>query len=460
MMKRTKKLVALLLLISFMLALFRLNQKDDSHQNTVPSPSVSEHVHTPDSQPRESVQPPHRPAAGHGTGIISSRVEVESNTLLNPIREHRKRYLSYQSPGNGWNNQRQALENAIVLTKLLNRTLVLQPMSPHDKVRQLKHGGLPGYIAYNQLTEEDLMPLSRFLDMQKLSQIVPYVDNQKADGDFKEDYHHLSWRYICHSVGFGYWADRRPHTPEEEELLRNQRTELKRLWQKKCPREQHQFFEANPGKVIIEYIADLLNCNEEMLYFEQGTLYGITLRFFDYERAKEAQFWVNSGVDYSTSVKTVSDRVGEVMGGRYNAMHVRRTDHYDYNFEVEYWIQSLRGAGITPELPLYVATDEEDHRYFLPMKKAGYRLYFYTDLLFLFDFTGVPSASYKDYVGMHEQHICWKAVAFVPSPHSTFSFYILRKRESSEIWKQGLIDKYILALWLPNHTRSTNATVT
>ena len=462
-MKRVKKLVALMLLVSLVLVfshILRTNKKADTRQATVPYPRFSGPARITVPQLRDSAQPSHSSAAGRGAGNVSSQAEEDSNRLLNPIHKHHKRYLSYQSPGNGWNNQRQALENAIVLSRLLNRTLVVQPMSPHDKVRQLKHGGLPGYIAYNKLTKEDLMPLSRFLDMQKLGQIVPYVDNRKADVDFKEEYHHLSWRYVCHSVGFGYWVDRHPRTPEEEELLRNQRAELKHLWQKKCPREQHQFFEANPKKVIVEYIEDLLNCNEEMLYFEQGTLYGITLRFFEYEGAKEAQYWVNTAIDYSTSVKAVSNRVGDILGGRYNAVHVRRTDHYNRNFEVEYWIQSLRDANVTPELPLYVATDEEDHRYFLPMKKAGYRLYFYTDLLFLFDFAGVPSTSYKDYIGMHEQYICWKAVLFVPSPHSTFSFYILRKRETSEIWKQGLIDKYILALWIPNHTRSTNATVT
>lgn len=460
-MNRLKKLVKLLFLVSLILALLQIlrisqERSDDGHRNSVPYSSFSDHVYITTPQPRESVQSASSPVARRGatTGIVGSRVEVEGSPLLNTTHQHRKRYLSYQSPGNGWNNQRQALENAIVLAKLLNRTLVVQPMSPHDKVRDIKHGGMPGFIAYNQLKQEDLMPLSRFLDMQKLGQIVPYKENQKADEDFKKEHQHLSWRYVCHSVGFGYWVDRRPHTPEEEELLRNQRYRLKQLWQKKCPREQYQFTEANPGEVIIEYIEDLLSYKEEMLYFEQGTLYGITLRFFDYDRARKAQHWVNSGIHYSASVKAVGDKIVEIMGGRYNAIHVRRTDHYDHNFEVEFWIESLRNASITPKLPLYVATDEEDLRYFLPMKQAGYRLYFYTDLLFLYNFTGVPSASHKDFIGMHEQYICWSAEAFIPSPHSTFSFYILRKRESSVIWKQGLIDKYILALWIPNHTHS------
>lgn len=445
-MSRLKRLVKLLLFVSLVLVLFQLlrlfqEQSVDGLQKSAPSSSFSERVDTTVQPLPESVPGP----------AAKSKATTE--------HLHRYRYLSYQSPGNGWNNQRQALENAVVLARLLNRTLILQPMSPHDKVREMKHGNIPGFMAYNQLRQEDLMPVSRFLDMEKLGQVVTYKENLKPVEDFKRDYQHLSWRNVCHSVGFGYWVDRHPRTREEEELLHNQRYTLKQLWQAKCPREQYQFNKANPGLVIIEYIEDLLNCKDEMLYFEQGTLYGITLRFFDFNRAREAQHWVNSGIDYSATVKAVGDKVKDIMGGLYNAVHVRRTDHRDHNFEVEFWIDTLRKANITPDLPLYVATDEEDHRYFLPMKQAGYRLYFYTDLLFLYDFTGVPSASRKDFIGMHEQYVCWNAVSFVPSPHSTFSFYILRKRELSVIWKQGLIDKYILTLWIPNHTHD-NATVT
>ena len=456
-MSRMKKLAKLLIIVSLILVLYQLLRV--SQEPSFDGQQNSEGVGIAVMQPRGSVQPVPSPAAVREatTRNVASGIVLEGRSPSNVTQHHRKRYLSYQSPGNGWNNQRQALENAVVLAKLLNRTLVVQPMSPHDKVKEMKYGGKPGFLAYNQLQQGDLMPLSWFLDMKKLGQIVPYEENVKADEDFKKDYQHLTWRYVCHSVGFGYWVDRHPRTPEEEELLHNQKYNLKQIWQKKCPREQHLFNEANPGEVIIEYIEDLLNYKEEMLYFEQGTLYGITLRFFDYERAREAQNWVNSGIDYSTSVKAVGDKVREILGGRYNAIHVRRTDHQDRSFEVEFWIDSLRNASVTSELPLYVATDEEDHHYFLPMKQAGYRIYFYTDLLFLYDFTGVPSASHKDFIGMHEQYICWSAVAFVPSPHSSFSSYILRKRASSDIWKQGLIAEYILTLWIPNHVHSTAA---
>ena len=72
----------------------------------------------------------------------------------NPVKG--VKYLSYQPPGNGWNNQRVALENAIVMAKLLNRTLLVHPMAPYDKGALYKAGAQPGYIAYNCLKQSDL----------------------------------------------------------------------------------------------------------------------------------------------------------------------------------------------------------------------------------------------------------------------------------------------------------------
>ena len=118
------------------------------------------------------------------------------------------KYLSYQPPGNGWNNQRVALENAVVLAKLLNRTLVVHPMAPHDKGALFKAGAHPGYVSYNHLKQSDLVPLSVFLDLKLLSQIVSVQEVVMSHHQFYHDFGQLSWRNVCHSMGFGYWMDR------------------------------------------------------------------------------------------------------------------------------------------------------------------------------------------------------------------------------------------------------------
>ena len=51
------------------------------------------------------------------------------------------KYLSYFPGGGGWNNQRIAFENAVVLAKLLNRTLIVHPLAPHQELRRLQLRG-------------------------------------------------------------------------------------------------------------------------------------------------------------------------------------------------------------------------------------------------------------------------------------------------------------------------------
>ena len=150
-------------------------------------------------------------AAPPTTLVLNSADEITSNHGLlldanKPVRGIK--YLSYQPPGNGWNNQRVALENAVVLAKLLNQTLVVHPMAPHDKGALFKAGAHPGYVSYNHLKQSDLVPLSVFLDLKLLSQIVSVQEVVMSHHQFYHDFGQLSWRNVCHSMGFGYWMDR------------------------------------------------------------------------------------------------------------------------------------------------------------------------------------------------------------------------------------------------------------
>ena len=50
----------------------------------------------------------------------------------------------------------------------------------------------------------------------------------------------LSWRNVCHSMGFGYWMDQRPTTVEEVAMFKRQHFHASKAWRKKCPKEQQQ----------------------------------------------------------------------------------------------------------------------------------------------------------------------------------------------------------------------------
>ena len=393
----------------------------------------------------------------HNSKTSFSRLEYynsNSSSLLlsSPPLTKTGQYLSYQPPGNGWNNQRQALENAAVLARLLNRTLIVHPMSPHDEVRQMKQGVIPGYLIYNQLEAEDLLPLSMFLDMKKLGKVVSFIEYTGSHKEFLRDFGNKTWNNVCHSVGFGFWVQRHAKDSQEEELIKKQDYHLKPIWKKKCPAEQELYFSQSNKNPIIRYVEDLASDNNEMLYFEQGTLFGISIRFFDHRLALLAQQVIDEGIDYSLSVKQVGENVASILGGKYNAIHVRRTDHQDKSLPAQYWMDLLHRVNMSTDLPLYIATDEQRKDFFQDFINAGFSVHFYTDFLHLFDFGKIPQASQQDYIGIHEQYICQMAVKFVPSPNSSFSVYILRMR-GDLIWKHGLMTQYTSALWMPNHVQ-------
>ena len=378
----------------------------------------------------------------------ATKTQVKRGMLLNASKPvHGIKYLSYQPPGNGWNNQRVALENAIVLAKLLNRTLLVHPMAPHDKGALFKAGAQPGYVAYNHLKQSDLVPLSVFLDLKLLSQLIPIQEVVTSHHQFYHDFGQLSWRNVCHSMGFGYWMDQRPTTVEEVAMFKRQHFHASKAWRKKCPKEQQA---SDSTSAIVEYVSDYLNESSEMLYFEQGTLFGIHIRFVHCSDAITAQRWILDHLRYGPQVHSVVDAMIKRLGSHFNAIHVRRTDHPARKFPVEYWIKSLQSANCTTDIPLYVATDEKQRSYFDPFQKAGYKLLFASDFHDLLQFPDVPSDATEDVTGVHEQLLCEKADRFVATPGSTFSILILRNRNEIEI-EDGLLMNSLHTFWIGHH---------
>ena len=357
-------------------------------------------------------------------------------------------YLSYQPPGNGWNNQRIALENALVLAKLLNRTLLVHPLAPHSLGEQLKgKHRVPGYRAYNMLSSADLLPPASFLDLQLMSRIVPVVAINSSHPQFLRDYGHHTWRNVCHSAGFGYWMGRPPSTSAEVAILSKQRFIPNTVWKEKCQEEQRRAQES-PKSPIVRFVSDLARDSSEMLYFEQGTLFAVGIRFWTRSAAIEAQRWVVNGVRYSPLVRRTARAVAAAMGLQFNAIHVRRQHHIDKSLGATYWLDRMAALNFSASLPLYVATDHFDAKWFAQFLARRYRIFtaanFSKNLL---DFSFLPASLRNDYLGLHEQCICELAARFVPSPSSTFAAFIIRQRGES-VEKDGLMTSTLHTYWV------------
>ncbi len=367
-------------------------------------------------------------------------------------REGKIRLLSYQPPGNGWNNQRIALENALVLAKLLNRTLVVHPLAPHALGGRLKAGHNPGYVAYNMINESDLLPLTEFMDLDLMSQLVPVISVNTSHPQFLKDYSWLTWRNVCHSTGFGYWLDRPPQTAEEVNLLSRQKFSPSNIWRHKCPEEQKRT-EADDSP-IVKYVSELATDSNQMLYFEQGTLFGVHIRFTTYEGAMEAQRWVVNHVRYSRGVWRRVETVARRMGGRYNALQVRRGDHMDRKLPQSHWIDRMQERKFSKDIPVYVATDSSDLTWFEPFTSAGYRMYFASNFTDVLNFTRYPQTLRSDLLGVHEQSLCESAGEFIPSPASTFDALILRHRGEVKM-REGLMVDTLHTYWIGHQVKRT-----
>ena len=385
-----------------------------------------------------------------------------SRSIPTSMLEHQKlcpKYLSYQPPGNGWNNQRIVLENALVMAKLLNRTLVVHPLAPHELGNKLRQHYHFGYETYNSLETSDLLPLSSFLNLPLLSKLLPIVEIQSSHPQFKKDYSNLTWKGVCHSPWYGFWVDEEPQLPEEaDQLARQKFTRIGHAWKESCKNEksqyekhliqQSQLKDASKSQAMIKFVSDLAKDEAQMLYFEEGSLFRIQIRFLTHKKALAAQHWVTDHVQYKYEVWERVNVVIQKLGGRkrYNAIHIRRGDHSDRNFTQSFWIERMV-KNFSKELPVYVATDDKDPLWFQPFVNEGFKLYFRANFADVLSFNDVKENFRDDYLGIHEQCLCEAALHFVPSPQSTFSAFILRRR--GDVPKRdGLLMDTLRTFWV------------
>ncbi len=382
--------------------------------------------------------------------LSSSNADVattERNTTVAP------KYLSYQPPGNGWNNQRIALEGALLMAKLLNRTLIVHPLSSHqtcENVKKYFHADKKfGHVAYNRMHQSNLLPLSSFLDLNLMSHLVPVVEFNFTHNHFLQSYApYLRWHKVCHSVGFGYWADRQPVTAEEKQMWSAQAFTPTPYWRGKCPIEMEEAKHGN-HEPMVKFIMDFEEDDSDILYIEEGTLFGIQFRFMSMNDALRAQQWIVDHVKYKKSVYERASVVKDTLGN-YNAIHVRRVEHIGGKMTQHDWLVRIFDGDFLPNTPLYIATDEPDLSWFNFLKDEGFKIYFATDFPESLNFTFIHESVRQDYLGIHEQIICELSNKFIHTEHSTFSLYVNRLRGEIDT-KDGLYVEGIHTYWI-GHT--------
>jgi hypothetical protein len=352
--------------------------------------------------------------------------------------------LSYQPPGNGWNNQRIAIETAFLLAKMLHRTLILHPLSSHRASERMKlnlpHSRHFGYLTYNKMKKSDLLSISNILDLTVMSKGVSVVEFNNTHTRFMKEYSNCTWTKICHSMGYGYWMDRHPETIQQKQFLSKQLFVPNESWKSKCSQE------AKSKIPVVKYVSDLLNDTSDIIYFEEGTLFGIQIRFTTLEATMAAQESIKGHIQYIQRMYSLADAVGQSLG-KYNAIHIRRVGHQARLLTPGAWIVEMLNMEFSTDMPVYVATDEVHLSWFDAIKEAGFKLYFAANFTNEYDFTKHSKQVRQDILGVQEQLVCVRAERFVPSLHSTFSTYILRERGEIEK-RDGLYVNALHTTWI------------
>ena len=388
--------------------------------------------------------------------LSEQKIYIDGRLLCENNQE--MKYLSYQPPGGGWNNQRVAFENAVVLAKLLNRTLIVHPLAPHQEILRLKRKRKlsAGYEIYNMLPEVNLLPLSQVIDLKELSRLIPVKEVTSSHVEFLKKYRHLRWHQVCHNGLVGIWVDTIPEKTEGEKLKllqRHMETNLPihrdlPLYRRICKTELKHYGNTS-SRPVWGIWNELSNRTEHMLYFSEGSLYIRALLFFDKTTVLNTHAWIMRYIRFAPDIRQRVAEVLEAMGHPFNALHVRRTDHpSSVHMKQQNWLQQLNMRdAVNLTKTLYIATDEEDKTWFKPFSEAGYNLFFAEDFSDQLRLGNVKPVVTQDMLGLCEQLICAHADHFVGSYYSTFTMYIKRLRKQL-FWKNGILRKpYTSIVW-------------
>ena len=364
-------------------------------------------------------------------------------------RSRPRKYISYQPPGGGWNNQRIAFENAVIMATILKRTLLVHPLAPHDRMLELKtqFNQSAGYNLYNMLRTEELVPISKLIDVSRLSSLLSVQEVTSNHNEFMKKYRNSSWYKVCHNGLTHAWIDKIPPGFNTSSLNLEKYSEYFKKAQKVAKYRQVCSEKTEIELTgIWEFLPELRKRKEDIIYFDKGSLFVRHVFFTDYKRALDAQRALIDYIHPTFKVLYNTEQIIFLIGKPFNAIHVRRNDHKTgQRLNIHYWLSRLTQANaLTYSTKLYIATDETDFTWFSALKEAGYKIFFAKDFEVFQEIYQSNPITGKDIIGFHEQVICSWAKIFVESDYSTFSRVIERYREV-EHWDKNHFRNFIFS---------------
>ena len=388
-----------------------------------------------------------------------SRDFIDDGFRFTSIQEKEK-FLSYDPPIGSWSMQLQAFENAIIISKLLNRTLLARALASEPEIKRLQRltrsTMQPDSKVHDILDRNFTVPVSAVIDFSLLSKLIKVRDFRGSNQDFLSDHKNWSWYDVCHKDSTGFWVDFIPSSDNQEawKILEAQefvpfsiailQTEPFCDHQLDIPATSH------PTPSIRGIITELSKIKEDIVYFRGGSIATNDIRFLSKERTELAQKWTLNYIRFTPYVQERTQQIIAKINKPYNAVLISKEDEETnisstINFRLKQ-MEKMKFKDITNRL--YIITRMKNGTLFDPFRRRGYDISFSDSL--------IPSG-----INHFVQHDVRELLGFIICKYarlyvgSTDSYLIRRGRVHEATRRDGLLTNHVTIRWAVHTIKRT-----
>jgi hypothetical protein len=254
------------------------------------------------------------------------------------VPDPQDRFLAYL-PHSGFHNQRIAFENALVLSRLLNRTLLVPPVRLGDKPLR--------YVKFDRLRQ--YLVLSGKEGLHHCPDVPPQIPLPEECHDYF-DYTHISWEWLVNLTEvkanqrlLQVWNFTEEWTYEYLQISEHDTLSLRDA-NPYDYRFLDKIADVSPSKdkfVKTIYIPDLLNSSKRLIQI--GTLFGSSRLRLKLPESLRIRRDIRKSMTFANPLLLdIAGSIRDALGGTYFGAHVRVGDgHFkadgESNARLEWW---------------------------------------------------------------------------------------------------------------------------
>lgn len=305
-----------------------------------------------------------------------------------------EKYLSYEPPIGSWSKQLQAFENAVIISKLLNRTLLARALASELELKRLRRFVRktlqPDSKVYKLLDKKFTVPISSVVDFNHLSKLVRVRDVGGTYQQFLSNYKNMTRYEVCNRDSTGFWVDFIPAANNHEAWKVLEFQDFFPLFLNVPTVEpvcdyalQMQTQPYKPIPFIRGIISELGVVEEDIIYFREGSIATSDIRFLSKQRVAHAQKWALDYIRFTPYLQTKIQRMIESVKMPFNALLISKEDE-EANLKKTIYVrlremEKMKFRELTKVL--YVITHTDNLTSFEPLRSKGYEIHFTKSLI-------------------------------------------------------------------------------